>query len=80
MKKIYIFIAVVAFILGLASGIVLAIIKISKKFEYELETMFASKEHDDTDIEELYALDGYQGYDDYDDIDDLEDYDDDDEE
>ncbi|HBH94510.1 MAG TPA: hypothetical protein DDX91_02075 [Ruminococcaceae bacterium] len=62
MKKIYVLIAAVAFILGLASGIIFTIIKISKKFEYELETMFASKEQDDPDIEELYALDGYQGY------------------
>ncbi len=62
MKKIYVFIAVISFILGLASGIIFAIVKISKKFEYELETMFANREHDDPDIEELYALDGYQGY------------------
>lgn len=62
MKKIYVFIAIVSFILGLASGIIFAIIKISKKFEYELETMFADREQDDPDIEELYALDGYQGY------------------
>ena len=61
MKKIYVFIAVISFILGLASGIIFAIVKISKKFEYELETMFANRE-DDPDIEELYALDGYQGY------------------
>ncbi|MDE7281796.1 MAG: hypothetical protein K2N36_08675, partial [Ruminiclostridium sp.] len=56
-----VFIAVISFILGLASGIIFAIVKISKKFEYELETMFANRE-DDPDIEELYALDGYQGY------------------
>ncbi|MDE6725208.1 MAG: hypothetical protein K2J79_06350 [Ruminiclostridium sp.] len=62
MKKIYVFIAVISFILGLASGIIFAIVKISKKFEYELETMFANREQDDPDIEELYALDGYQGY------------------
>ena len=61
MKKIYVFIAIISFILGLASGIIFAIVKISKKFEYELETMFSNRE-DDPDIEELYALDGYQGY------------------
>lgn len=69
MKKIYVFIAVISFILGLASGIIFAIIKISKKFEYELETMFADRDQDDPDIEELYALDGYQGYGDLDDDD-----------
>ena len=73
MKKIYVFIAAVAFILGLASGIIFTIIKISKKFEYVLETMFAGREQDDPDIEELYALDGYQGYGDLDDYDDVED-------
>ena len=72
MKKIYVFIAAVAFILGLASGIIFTIIKISKKFEYELETMVAGREQDDPDIEELYALDGYQGYGDLDDYDDVE--------
>lgn len=60
MKKIYILIAAVSFVLGLAAGIIFALIKISKKFEYELETMFANKEIDDPDIEELYAMDGYQ--------------------
>lgn len=60
MKKIYVFIAAVSFIFGLAAGIIFALIKISKKFEYELETMFANKECDDPDIEELYAMDGYQ--------------------
>lgn len=62
MKKIYVFIAVISFILGLASGITFAMIKISKKLEDELEAMFADREGDDPDIEELYALDGYQGY------------------
>lgn len=62
MKKIYVLIAVVSFILGLAAGIMIALIKISKKFEYELETMFANKECDDPDIEELYAMDGYPGF------------------
>ncbi len=69
MKKIYVFIAVISFILGLASGMLIALIKISRKFEYELETMFAGKEHDDPDIEELYAIDGYNGYGDLDDYD-----------
>lgn len=85
MKKIYVFIAVISFILGLASGIIISIIKISKKFENELEIMFNNREQDDPDIEELYALDGYQGYGDLDDYKDDEDYkvfglDDDDEE
>lgn len=60
MKKIYVFIAAVSFIFGLAAGIIFALIKISKKFEYELETMFANKEWYDPDIEELYAMDGHQ--------------------
>lgn len=67
MKRIYVFIAAISFILGLASGIIIAIIKISKKFENELEIMFDNREQDDPDIEELYALDGYQGYGDLDD-------------
>lgn len=62
MKKIYVLIAATAFILGVAAGIIIALVKISKKFEYELETMFANKECDDPDIEELYAMDGYPGF------------------
>lgn len=62
MKKTYALIAAVAFMLGLAAGIIFALVKISKKFEYELETMFANGEHDDPDIEELYALDGFDDY------------------
>lgn len=62
MKKIYVLIAAVSFILGLAAGIIIALIKISKKYEYELETMFANKESEDPDIEELYAMDGYSGF------------------
>ncbi len=61
MKKMYVLIAAVSFIIGLAAGILIALVKISKKFEYELETMFANKECEDPDIEELYAMDGYQG-------------------
>lgn len=61
MKKIYALIAAVSFILGLAAGILIALVKISKKFEYELETVFANKECENPDIEELYAMDGYQG-------------------
>lgn len=72
MKKIYVFIAAVAFIFGFASGIVLAVIKISKKFEDELEIMFADREHDDDEIDELYALDGYEDDEDYSDYDDLD--------
>lgn len=62
MKKIYVLTAAVSFILGLAAGILIALIKISKKFEYELETVFANKECEDPDIEELYAMDGYTGF------------------
>lgn len=62
MKKIYVLIAAASFILGLAAGIIIALIKISKKYEYELETMFANKESEDPDIEELYAMDGYPGF------------------
>lgn len=74
MKKEYAIIGAVSFIFGLAAGIIFALIKISKKFEYELETMFANEAHDDPDIEELYAMDGYQGYNDLDDIDDTDDF------
>lgn len=63
MKKKYAFIAVIAFVFGLAAGIIFALVKISKKFEYELETMFSSNGSDDPDIEELYALDGFDGSD-----------------
>ena len=61
MKKTYAIIAVVSFIFGLAAGIIFALVKISKKFEYELETMFADKGSDDPYIEELYAIDGFGG-------------------
>ncbi|MCM1054855.1 MAG: hypothetical protein NC394_04950 [Bacteroides sp.] len=59
MKKTYALIAVVSFIFGLAAGMIFALVKISKKFEYELETMFAGGGNDDPDIEELYAIDGF---------------------
>ncbi len=62
MKKTYAIIAVVSFIFGLAAGIIFALVKISRKFEYELETMFADKGSDDPDIEELYAIDGFGGW------------------
>lgn len=62
MKKIYVLIAAVSFILGLSAGIIVALVKISKKFEYELETVFANKECEDPDLEELYAMDGYPGF------------------
>ncbi len=58
MKKTYALIAAISFIFGLAVGIIVALVKISRKFEYELETMFASGGSDDPDIEELYAMDG----------------------
>ena len=58
MKKTYTLIAAVSFIFGLAAGLICARIKLRKKFEYELETMFSSEGNDDPDIEELYALDG----------------------
>mgnify|MGYP001040786984 CR=1 FL=1 len=61
MKKTYAIIAVVSFIFGLAAGIIFALVKISRKFEYELETMFVDKGSDDPDIEELYAIDGFGG-------------------
>ena len=61
MKKTYAIIAVVFFIFVLAAGIIFALVKISRKFEYELETMFADKGSDDPDIEELYAIDGFGG-------------------
>lgn len=64
MKKTHILIGVISFIFGLAAGIMFAIVKVSKKFEYELETMFANHDHDDPDIEELYALDGFDGLED----------------
>ena len=63
MKKTYAFIAVISFMFGLAAGIIFALVKISRKFEYELETMFSSGGSDDPDIEELYAMDGYDGSD-----------------
>lgn len=72
MKKEYAIIGSVSFIFGLALGIIFALIKISKKFEYELETMFVNDAHEDPDLEELYAMDGYQGYSNLDDIDDFE--------
>lgn len=72
MKKEYAIIGAVSFIFGLAVGIIIALAKISKKFEYELETMFANEAHDDPDLEELYAMDGYQGYGDLNDADDFE--------
>lgn len=72
MKKEYAIIGAVSFIFGLAVGIIIALAKISKKFEYELETMFANEAHDDPDLEELYAMDGYQGYGDLSDTDDFD--------
>ncbi len=72
MKKEYAIIGAVCFIFGLAVGIIIALAKISKKFEYELETMFANEAHDDPDLEELYAMDGYQGYGDLNDADDFD--------
>ena len=72
MKKEYAIIGAVSFIFGSAVGIVIALAKISKKFEYELETMFANEAHDDPDLEELYAMDGYQGYGDLNDADDFD--------
>ncbi|MBD5115811.1 MAG: hypothetical protein HDT46_11605 [Ruminococcaceae bacterium] len=62
MKKTYALIAVVSFIFGLAAGIIFALVKISKKFEYELETMFAGGGSDDPDIEELYTIDGFDDF------------------
>ncbi len=72
MKKEYAIIGAVSFIFGLAVGIIIALAKISKKFEYELETMFANEAHDDPDLEELYAMDGYQGYGDLSDANDFD--------
>lgn len=61
MKRTYTLIAVISFIFGLAAGMIFALVKISRKFEYELETMFSSGGSDDPDIEELYAMDGFDG-------------------
>lgn len=62
MKKTYALIAVVSLIFGFAAGIIYALVRISKKFEYELETMFADGGSDNPDIEELYAMDGFDGH------------------
>lgn len=61
MKKIYLLIAAVSFVLGLTAGIMLALIKISKKLEYELETLAANHDFEASDVEDLYAMDGYKG-------------------
>lgn len=62
MKKTYALIAVVSLIFGFAAGIIYALVRISKKFEYELETMFADGGSYNPDIEELYAMDGFDGH------------------
>lgn len=62
MKKTFALIAAVAFVFGFAAGIIFALVKISKKFEYELETMFAGGGSDDPDIEELYTMDGFDDF------------------
>ena len=66
MKKTHALIAAIAFIFGFAAGIIFALVKISKKFEYELETMFAGGGSDDPDIEELYTIDGFNDFSDID--------------